>query len=118
MCVAKRSDGLLAARNLAATGTKVQVRDAQLVVNIGRRDAERLQLERVKFDANLAVCTAETVDAPYAGLALQRALHCIVHKPGKLFQGHIWRGDGIGLDGLPLNVDFLDNRVVNRCGER
>ncbi len=67
---------------------------------------------------DFAVGAAETVDAADALGALQCALHGVVHKPRQLFQRHVGRGDGVGLDRLTFDVDLRDLGVVDRGGKR
>ena len=71
----------------------------------------------IEINADFAVSTTEAVDLAHTGQALHLTLDHVINIPGQLLQRHAGCLDGIGLDGLALYVDLLDDGFVNAAGE-
>ena len=115
--VADGADCLFARAEFGLTAAKIGVGQGQLGADRLGRDAKAVKLDRVKFDANLAVGTAVAVDATDAGAALQFASDNIVDEIGYFFEGQRGGRHGEGHDGLTFDVEFGDSGCIDIGGQ-
>ena len=105
---------------IAAAAGHVDIGRAQRAVDVGGRDAERVQPVGLELDLDLARDAAIAVDARDALQALQLADDRVVDEPGQFLERHGRRRDGVGHDRLAFDVDAVDDRArrPSRAGRR
>ena len=111
--VAQHTDRLFSACDFGTSARCVDVALAQLIIDLRRRNAERLELGRIKDDTDFARNAAFTVDGRRPRHALKALDHHIVDIPAQLLQRHV---DGFGGDigdGLTRGVNAVDLRLKN-----
>ncbi len=107
------ADRLLAATHLRATAGRIDVELTQLLVDLDRRDAERLHARGIELDAYLPVHAAA---ARHLGDALDReqALRDrVVDEPGQFLRRHVGGADGEIADRAALHVIALHHRLFD-----
>src|SRR6516165_3972368 len=109
----ERANRLVVTANFRAPAGEIGIADAQLVADIDRSDADTLQRDRIETDLDLALDTADAVDAGDAANTLELADDHVLHEPGDLLRGLAGRDRGIGENRQPDDVDALDQRFVD-----
>ncbi len=75
----------------------------------------RLATDRDRAERDFALYAAVALDSSDTLHNQEFALDNVVDVPGELFERHAWRDRGIGENGLPFDIDALDNGLVDRA---
>ncbi len=110
---AQHPDRLLAPAHLRAAARRIEIQGPQLLVDLDRGEAQRLQARRIELDANFPADAAAAGNLRHAGDREQALGHGIVDEPTELFRrarrgGHGVVGDRIAVDALALNQRLHD----------
>ena len=104
---------LLAATDVGHATGAFDLHPRQLARDVGRRGAQRLQLERVELDLHLAVHTAHPVHRTHAAHRQQQLGHVVVHEPGQRLFVHLVRGHGVGQHRTPRELQLVDDGLLH-----
>ena len=93
--IAEHADRLFGTRDLGTAAGGVQIDLAELLIDLARGKALRLELHRIEDDADLAVDAAIATDRRHAGNRQQLLRHIIVDIPAELFDRHVGAHRGV-----------------------
>ena len=111
------ADGLVASADLGAPAGEIHVTPAKLAADIERRQADRLEPNRIEPDPDFALDASDAIDPRDPANSLQRPYDHVVHEPGELLRRFSGCYRGVGEDRKPGNVDPLDHRLVDAARE-
>ena len=111
------ADGLVASANLGAPTGEIHVTPAKLAADIERRQADRLEPNRIEPDPDLALHASDAIDPRDPANSLQCPYDHVIHEPGELLRRFSGCYRGVGEDRKPGNVDPLDHRLVDAARE-
>src|SRR5205814_467771 len=115
---AEHADRLLAAAELRAAAGGIEVQRAQLLVDLGGGDAERLHARRVELDADLAVDPAAALHLRDAGHLQQPLGDGVVDEPGQLLLRERARADRVEDHRAAVGIDALDRGFLDTLGQQ
>ncbi len=114
---AQHPHGLAAAADLDLAAGLVGREAAQGVVDLGRGEAEAVQLVWIDDDVDFAVHAADALDLGHPVLRLQGARDGVVDEPGQADVRHRRPRDRVGQDRFAIDVGALDRRRVDVPGQ-
>ena len=114
---AEHAHGLFRAGNLGAAAGRVEVRRAQLLIDLAGGDALRLHAQGIQFHLDLAADPAGAADDGDAFDTHETAVQRVVDEPAKLLDRHRRAFRREIADGLVGEIDALDLRLQDAVGQ-
>ncbi len=113
----ERAQRLLAAAHVGAAAGAFDLHLGELARNVGRRGAQRLQLERVEQDLHLAVDPAHPIDRAHAAHRQQQLGDVVFHEPGDGLVVHLVGADGVGQHRAAGEFELVDDGFAQVGGQ-